>query len=254
MLNYSHGQVAVVARAGATIILAAAHEKHHTTQNKRITRQGNANPTGGPANNCGDNNSRTFCFPNPVGNNAAWSLSFGPVATPIVSIAFSGTEARRVYALDEAGSVFIKDDIDDDATAWRRAGSLLLNASDFARQIVPDRITAGRLYALAHRKLATGAQVPLLMLSRDSGATWERIGEATLPASQLNSIALHPTQTNILYVSNESDVLVSTNRGGSWKSIGATLPNVPVMQLLADGEYLYAATFGRGFWRAKIPK
>jgi photosystem II stability/assembly factor-like uncharacterized protein len=92
------------------------------------------------------------------------------------------------------------------------------------------------------------------MLSRDSGENWARIGETTLPAAQLNSIALHPTNTAIVYVANESDVLVSTNQGGTWQSIGFTLPNVPVMQLFADGDHLYAATFGRGLWRAEMPK
>jgi photosystem II stability/assembly factor-like uncharacterized protein len=243
-LNYAVGTLAIDPRPGANIILTAAHQVINNTFTIQITSNGNANPTGAPPNGCGDNNNRTFCFPTPVGNTAVWTTSFGPpIATPIVSIAFSRTEARKVYALDEAGTVRVKDDIDD-AANWRQVGAFAVGANDFARQILPSVTTAGTIYAMSHRSF---------MVSTDSGATWTPRGQATLPVSKFNAIASHPTRGRLLYLATDSDVLVSGNGGTTWESIGASLPNAPVMQLFTDTSFLYAVTFGRGLWRARLP-
>jgi photosystem II stability/assembly factor-like uncharacterized protein len=243
-LNYAVGTLAIDPRPGANVILTAAHQDLNRRFTIQLTRNGNADPTGAPPDQCGDDNNRTFCFPTPVANTAVWTTSFGPIATPIVSIAFSPTQARKVYALDESGVVRVKDDIDD-ANAWRQVGSFPVGANNFARQILPSVTTVGTVYALTHRAF---------MVSTDTGATWTQRGQATLPATKFNAIASHPTRSRVLYLGTDSDVLVSGNGGTSWESIGGSLPNAPVMQLFTDGTYLYAVTFGRGLWRAALPK
>jgi photosystem II stability/assembly factor-like uncharacterized protein len=240
-LNYPVGTVAFDPRKGANIILTAAHEVINESFSIRITRNGNANPTGGPATRCGN----TFCFNPPVTGAPNWNLSYGPVTTPIVSIAFSPTEPKKVYALDEAGSVIVKDDIDDDLTGWRAVGSLPTQPDDHARQLIADIATPGKLYAISHQQF---------LMSNDGGNTWPQRSQGTLPADKFNCIALHPTKPNLLYLGTDTGVLASSDGGSTWKAIDGLLPNAPVMQVFTDNTYLYAVTFGRGLWRAKLPK
>ena len=245
-LNYPVGTVAFDPREDSNIILTAAHEALNTSFSIRMTRNGNANPAGGP-NNCGDSgpgSGSTFCFNPPITGSANWALSYGPVPTPIVSIAFSPTEARKVYALDQAGSIIIKDDIDDDSTPWRPAGNFTIGSGDAARQVMADIATPDKLYAMSHRQF---------MVSNDGGTTWAQRGQNSLPAEKFNCIAAHPTKSNLLYIATDTSVLASSDGGSTWKAIDGLLPNAPVMQVFTDGSYLYAVTFGRGLWRAKLP-
>lgn len=243
-LNYPVGTVTFDPRNDSNIILTATHEVLDTSFSIRMTRNGNANPTGGP-NNCGDTNGRTFCFNPPITGSANWILSYGPVTMPIVSIAFSPTETKKVFALDQAGSVIVKDDIDDNPTPWRAVGSFTVDSGDFARQIMADIATPGKLYAMSHRKF---------MVSNNGGATWTQFGQASLQnAGKFNCIAVHPTKSNLLYLATDTGVFVSSDNGSTWTSIDGVLPNAPVMQVMTDSGYLYAVTFGRGLWRAKLP-
>jgi len=84
---------------------------------------------------------------------------------------------------------------------------------------------------------------------------WNPIGQATLPAgAQLNALCLHPTNSKIMYLATaNAGVLVSEDGGASWGWIGLGLPNVPVMDVFTSPTHLYAVTFGRGLWRAKLP-
>lgn len=245
MLNYAVGTVAFDPRANSNILLLSAHQNVNTSWVIRLTRNRNVNPTGGPRTDCGDSVGATICFTQPLQNTATWSLSHGPVNRPVVSIAFSPTETRRVYALLENGRGLAKVDIDDSTTAWDTVGVVPLEPNGVARQLLTDRTTAGRLYALSHGGY---------FVSSDSGVTWNRRGAASLDTMQLNALVQHPTRSSTLYVATARDVRVSDDGGTEWRSIGATLPNAAVMQLFTDATYVYAVTFGRGLWRAKMPQ
>jgi len=225
-LNYPVGTVAFDPR-GPTgdkyIILTAAHVTPNATFSIMMTDKGNAIPP-------------------------EWTLSYGPVSTPIVSIAFSTTEARKVYALDEAGSVIVKDDIDDALAPWHTVSSFTVEPGDFARQITVDIKTPGKLYAMTHRKF-------LVWDSSNPNPTWTPLGQSSLQnTGKFNCLASHPTKSNILFLATDTGVFESTDGGFTWRSIDGVLPNAPVMQVITDGGYLYAVTFGRGLWRVRLPK
>jgi hypothetical protein len=259
MLNYAVGTMAFDPRAPSNladftardpvvpVLLVSSHQDRflNTSYVIRLTRNRTVNPSGGPRTDCGDTLRSTFCFTQPLQNTATWSVSHGPVSSPVVSIAFSPTETRRVYALLENGKVLAKADIDDNSTMWDTVGVVPLEPGGVARQILADRATAGRLYALSH-----GAY----FVSTDSGTTWNQRGAATLDTMQLNAIVQHPRRSNTLYMATAREVRVSDDGGTKWRSIGATLPNVTVMQVFTDDTYVYAVTFGRGLWRAKMPR
>lgn len=245
MLNYPVGTVAFDPRPNSNVLLLAAHESLNTTFVIRLTRNRNVSPTGGPRTDCGDTLPATFCFTQPLQNTATWTLSYGPVNRPVVSLSFSIPVARKVYGLLENGRVLVKADVDDDAAPWDTVGTLPLEVGGVARQILADRNSGERLYAISHRRF---------FVSSDSGVTWTQSGQATLDTLQLNALAQHPTKPRTLYIATAGNVRASDDRGATWRSTGGTLPNVSVMQLFTDADFLYAVTFGRGLWRAKMPR
>lgn len=243
-LNYPVGQLAFDVREGSNIILTAAHVVTNRSFAIMMTRDGQATPTGRRT-DCGDTLDNTFCYDPPLAGIANWRRVYGPVATAIVSVAFSPTEARKVYALDDAGAVLHKADIDDDAAAWQIVGGFPVAAGDHARQIVPHLSTPGYLFALTHRRF---------FASTDGGVTWNSRGGTTLPNAQLNALVAHPTRSGLLYLGTSDGVYGTDNGGYTWKHILGVLPRAPVMQLLTDSTSLYAVTFGRGLWRAPLPR
>lgn len=274
-LNYPVGTVVIDPRLGSETILASVHEPRSKFA-IYLTKEGDADPTGGPrpfecksndppdtaclkadgtATTCGAAGGGTGCYENPVVGTSTWTRTYpevGDSATPIVSIVFSRRKPGRVYALDEAGQVIAKDEVNDDSERWRSLGQWTVESGDYARQLIcgtPHKRLSTipspeTLFAISHRKL---------MVSTNSGVDWHRAGERSLASvKRLNSICAHPTRTNVLFLGTDSDVLMSENAGEGWVLISQELPNVPIMHVFTDGGYLYAVTFGRGLWRAKL--
>lgn len=98
-------------------------------------------------------------------------------------------------------------------------------------------------------------------LTEDGGNTWSmRSGTAPddLPAIQVNTVSIHPLNSNWMYAGTDLGVFASENRGLSW-SFTALYgwnegpANVEVSQLFWQGsDYLMAATYGRGMFRTRI--
>jgi hypothetical protein len=96
----------------------------------------------------------------------------------------------------------------------------------------------------------------------DAGATWElRTGAAptALPAIQVNTIRFHPGDPDWVYVGTDLGVLASEDKGLTWNRtpryglVGHDGPvNTEVSELFwQGGQYLLAATHGRGVYRAR---
>jgi len=80
-------------------------------------------------------------------------------------------------------------------------------------------------------------------------------GPTGLPNVPVNAIARDPYETGRWYVGTDVGVFMTTNYGARYTNMNALgLPNVAVNHLVVDpsGQYLYAATFGRGIWRIPL--
>ncbi len=96
----------------------------------------------------------------------------------------------------------------------------------------------------------------------DAGDTWQnRSGTApnNLPAIQVNTIRVHPSNGNYIYVGTDMGVFASQDKGLTW-SVTSHYPdnegpvNTEVHELFWQGnEFLVAATFGRGMFRTATP-
>lgn len=88
----------------------------------------------------------------------------------------------------------------------------------------------------------------------DSGAHWVDVsgnGVSGLPNVPVRSLVFHPiVQGNLLYVGTELGVFSSNDGGENWSLPQDGPANVSVDELFWIGENLYAATHGRGIYRA----
>ena len=89
---------------------------------------------------------------------------------------------------------------------------------------------------------------PYLWRTRDYGATWERL-DGGLPEDVFcRVIREDPVRRDLLYCGTETDLLVSLDGGGAWRSLRGNLPVVPIHDIVIQGDELVAATHGRSIW------
>ncbi|MEZ4416131.1 MAG: hypothetical protein R3E10_10250 [Gemmatimonadota bacterium] len=243
-LNYPVGTVAADPRPGGAGLLLATHRQPDITFEIRQTTTRTQDPTGGPRSACPPPNTNAFCFNPPLQNTSTFTTVYGPISTPIVSVAWDPVDPTQVFALLEDGQVIVERNVDDAVSDWDSLGVLPLEPGGVARQLTVDAITPGGLFAMSHGRF---------FRSFDGGVTWLIGGVPSGPTQQLNAFVQHPSRARSLYLGTNVDVLVSTDRGAHWRSIGERLPNAPVMQLFVAGSDLYAVTFGRGLWRVALP-
>ncbi|CAM2005343.1 hypothetical protein [Acanthopleuribacter pedis] len=93
---------------------------------------------------------------------------------------------------------------------------------------------------------------PHVFMSRDAGQTWTPI-DNNLPDMPVHVIAVHPSDSNRLYLGTDLGVFVSTDQGASWFREHTGYANVVTEWLTFAandcGLMLFAFTHGRGVWR-----
>jgi hypothetical protein len=93
----------------------------------------------------------------------------------------------------------------------------------------------------------------------DNGANWERrtgTGDHTLPEIQVNTVRYHPANTNWVYIGTDLGIFASEDSGLTWSRTPRRGDhegpvNTEVFELIWQGEYLIAATHGRGMYRCR---
>ena len=93
----------------------------------------------------------------------------------------------------------------------------------------------------------------------DNGATWqERTGTFPndLPALQVNTVRFHPADSNWVYIGTDLGIFASEDRGLNWSKTpryedNEGPVNTEVSELFWHGQYLIAATHGRGMYRVR---
>ncbi len=152
-----------------------------------------------------------------------------------------------------AGRIFVTTDSDAGPAAWNDRTNGInpseYDVSDIA--ISPFDATGNTAYATI-----MGFGVAHIYKTVNAGGSWLN-KSGNLPDVPVNSIAVDPGNSALLYAGTDVGVFVTTDDGVTWAELGSGLPNVPVMKLLtfASGgtRKLRAATFGRGVWQIDLP-
>jgi photosystem II stability/assembly factor-like uncharacterized protein len=99
----------------------------------------------------------------------------------------------------------------------------------------------------------TPSQPGKVFVSKDAGVTWTNISGG-LPDVPATALALHPHDSNRMWLSTDTAVYTTADGGTTWTSERRNMPVVAVQDLHynANTGYLVAGTHGRGVWRLAV--
>lgn len=92
-----------------------------------------------------------------------------------------------------------------------------------------------------------------LFSSDSAGDSWAA-SDNGLPDMPFRALALDPDNSDRVFAACDQGVYRSEDFGQNWTEITGDLPPTLVTDLIVhkEGRYLFAATYGRGIWRAKL--
>ncbi|MDF1505106.1 glycosyl hydrolase [Roseisolibacter sp. H3M3-2] len=120
---------------------------------------------------------------------------------------------------------------------------------DFGRvsQIDASAFDNGRAYVSVRRPLLDDF-APYIFRTTDYGKTWTKIVAGIRPDAYVHAVREDPTRRGMLYAATQHGVYVSYDDGANWQDLSLNLPDVPVADLIVEGNELVLGTHGRGFW------
>jgi len=114
-------------------------------------------------------------------------------------------------------------------------------------QIDPSSFSSGTSYFSVRRPLL-GDFAPYIFKTADYGRTWTTIVNGIPADAYVHAVREDPTRRGLLYAATQRGVYVSYDDGTTWQSLRLNMPDVPVADLVIEGNELVIATHGRGFW------
>jgi len=120
---------------------------------------------------------------------------------------------------------------------------------DFGRvsQIDASAFASGTAY-LSVRKPLLNDFSPYIFRTTDFGRTWTKIVNGIRADAYVHAVREDPTRRGLLYAATQHGVYISYDDGANWDNLSLNLPDVPVADLIVEGNELVIGTHGRGFW------
>jgi len=190
----------------------------------------------------------------------------GPIeqADVLTTIAIAPSDSNRIYTGSQTGQLWVSTGAGAKGT-WKR--------------IAPGASGLPRFWITQIAVHPTDPDTILVTLSGTEGVVGEHPGHVwkctkiserpkcqnvsgslmgKLPNIPANTVLIDPKNPEqIYYVGTDIGIFITKDGGVTWGDAGHSLglPNVQVSHLVlqTDGEYLFAATFGRGIWRIRLP-
>ena len=181
------------------------------------------------------------------------------------SVIYAGLAGVADGGSSYGGQIFVNTaaDVATSTTAWTNLAaspvtndSAVFNVGGFdvsSIAVDPSDATGKTVYATV-----MGFGYPHLYRSTNAGATWTNIS-ANLPNAPANSVAVDPNNPLIVYVALDTGVYVTTDvtscvnaatgvTGSCWGVLGTSLPNAPVLSLVASKGIAGGILRGRHVW------
>lgn len=114
-------------------------------------------------------------------------------------------------------------------------------------QIDASKFSSGTAYMSVRRPLLNDL-APCIFKTSDYGRTWTKIVAGIRADAYVHTVREDPTRRGLLYAGTQHGVYVSFDDGASWQSLSLNLPDVPIADLIVEGNELVIGTHGRGFW------
>lgn len=120
---------------------------------------------------------------------------------------------------------------------------------DFGRvsQIDASNFSAGTAYISVRRPLLNDF-APYIFKTTDYGRTWTKIVSGIRADAYVHAVREDPTRRGLLYAATQHGMYLSYDDGGMWQPLMLNMPDVPVSDVIVEGNELVISAHGRGFW------
>ena len=114
-------------------------------------------------------------------------------------------------------------------------------------QIDASPFSDATAYVSVRRPLLNDTK-PYIWKTTDYGKTWTKIVHGIRGDAFVHAVREDPTRKGLLYAATQHGVYLSYDDGAEWQPLMLNMPDVPVSDLVVEGNELVIATHGRGFW------
>lgn len=171
----------------------------------------------------------------------------------IKTIAVAPSDSNTIYVGTSDALIQVTRNAGDSAgSSWTRSTQGLPTRS--VTHIAVDPIDPSVAYATFSGFAIGTDTLGHVFRTADAGLTWTDIS-GNLPNMPMNDLVIDPDRPGTLYVATDAGVMISTDNGASWNSLGNGLPRVVVSSLALHrpARILRAATHGRSVWEIGVP-
>jgi photosystem II stability/assembly factor-like uncharacterized protein len=154
------------------------------------------------------------------------------------NVLYAGTDDGRVWFTRDGGGSWTRSTDPDLPDRW-------------VTRIVVDPADADVAY-VAFSGFRNDDRTPYVLVTADGGTSWRDV-TGNLPQAPVNVVGLSRAG---LVVGTDLGVFLSRDGGATWLRLGRGLPRAPVLDIRVHepSRTLYAATFGRGVWKVRLPQ
>jgi photosystem II stability/assembly factor-like uncharacterized protein len=135
----------------------------------------------------------------------------------------------------------------DGGKSWANVTPAQIPAWSRISLIDASPIDAGSAYVAVDRHQNDDMH-PYIFKTADYGKTWTKITNGIPDNTFVRAVREDPKKRGLLYAGTETEVFVSFNDGGDWRSLQLNLPTTPIHDLVVKNDDLVLATHGRAFW------
>ena len=120
---------------------------------------------------------------------------------------------------------------------------------DFGRvsQIDASAFDDGTAFVSVRRPLLNDFS-PYIFRTTDFGRSWTKIVDGIRADDYIHAVREDKHRRGLLYAAGQHGVYISYDDGAHWQSLRLNMPDVPVADLIVEGNELVIASHGRGFW------
>jgi len=120
---------------------------------------------------------------------------------------------------------------------------------DFGRvsQIDASAFDAGTAYIAVKLPLLDD-QRPYIFKTTDFGQSWTNAVSGIRDDAYVHAVREDPTRRGLLYAGTQHGVYISYDDGALWQPLNPNLPDLPIVDLVVEGNELVISAHGRGFW------
>jgi uncharacterized protein (TIGR03437 family) len=171
----------------------------------------------------------------------------------ITTVAVAPSDSNTVYAATNNAKVQVTTEALKGAGATWNDRTFGLPLRTITR-IVVDPVNASTAYATVSGFPLSFDLQGHVYKTASAGASWTDIS-GNLPSIPVNDILIDPDLPNTLYIATDAGVMITTDGGNSWSTLGQGLPKVAVLTLAMSRQarVLRAGSHGRSVWEIAIP-